>query len=149
MEENAVVCHRLYDGFARRDPKAMMDVMTDDFTGRVSKGMPLGVGGIHRGRKEMFGEVWGPIFGAYEMNVELESLLTCDDDTVVAIGNYRGVERASETRVDARFAHLLRVRDGRICSLEQITDTRSWVPVEDARKDPPSVVTLNEMGSEP
>ena len=28
--------------------------------------------------------------------------------------------------VDARFSHVLTLRDGRVASLEQITDTRSW-----------------------
>ena len=149
MEETEAICRRLYDGFAGRDPEAMMEVMADDFVGRVSKGMPLGVGGVHRGAKAMFIEVWGPIFGAYEMNVEVESMWACDEDTVVVIGNYRGVERSSRSRVDARFAHLLRVRHGRICSLEQITDTQSWSTVSGVAPRAPASVALAVMGSEP
>lgn len=128
MYDHLAVCRRLYDGFANRDPKVMMEVMTEDFSAQVSAGMPLGVGGAHQGRTAMFEEVWGPVFSAYEMNVEVETLLSCEDGSVVAIGNYRGVERSSEARVDARFAHILKLRDARVCSLEQITDTRAWDP---------------------
>jgi uncharacterized protein len=47
---------------------------------------------------------------------------------VVAVGHYRGTVRASGRPVEASFAHVLTIRDGRIARLDQITDTGSWTP---------------------
>jgi hypothetical protein len=48
------------------------------------------------------------------------------DARVVVLGSYRGTARASGAPLDARFAHVLTLRDDRIVALEQITDTARW-----------------------
>lgn len=118
--------HRLYAGFAARDSDAVLAELHPDFVGRVSAGMPLGVGGRHDGPPAMLREVWAPVFLAYDVVPEADELLACDDGRVVAVGAYRGTARGTGAPVDAAFAHLLRFRDGRISELVQITDTASW-----------------------
>jgi ketosteroid isomerase-like protein len=98
--------------------------MTNDFVGEVSAGMPLGVGGQHEGSEAMLREVWGPIFARYDVRIDVERVLETDGGTVVVIGDYRGVERSTGRAFDARFAHVLSIRDERGSGLEQITDTR-------------------------
>jgi len=127
MTDQVTIARRLYDAMAARDPHAILDAMQEDFVGQVSEGMPLAVGGRHEGREEMVRDVWARIFGAYEMDVDVERYLPAGDDEVVALGHYRGSERATGRRFEAGFAHVLTVRDGRIASLHQITDTRVWV----------------------
>lgn len=124
--EQVEIAMRLYDGMAARDPQAIHDALAEDFVGEVSDGMPLGVGGRHEGRERMITDVWGTVFTAYDVRVEVERYLACGTDEVVAVGHYRGSERATGRPVDAAFAHVLRVGDGRIASLRQITDTRGW-----------------------
>jgi uncharacterized protein len=126
MSELTDAARRLYDAFAARDPAAILDALHEDFVGEVSAGMPLGVGGRHDGPRAMLEHVWGPVFAHFEMSVEAEELLSSGDDRVTAVGRYRGVERETGRRVDAVFAHVLTVRDGRIAALKQVTDTRSW-----------------------
>jgi ketosteroid isomerase-like protein len=62
---------------------------------------------------------------AYDMEVEADRYLVCSPDEVVVLDSYRGTERATGDPVDARFAHVLTLRDGLVASLEQIADTRS------------------------
>jgi ketosteroid isomerase-like protein len=126
MTDPTASARRLYDGFAARDGEALLAAMTEDFVGVVSTGMPLGVGGRHEGRDAMLRDVWAQVFAAYDLAVEADRYLVCGPDEVVVLGNYRGAERATSRPVDARFAHVLTLRDGRVASLEQITDTRSW-----------------------
>jgi hypothetical protein len=57
-----------------------------------------------------------------------EEYLHTDTDRVVAVGAYRGTVRATGAPLDAAFAHLLRIDDGKIRELVQITDTASWGP---------------------
>ena len=126
MTAQIEAAQRLYDAFAARDPQAILASLHPDFVGEVSAGMPLGVGGHYEGAETMLREVWAPVLANYEMSVEAEELLPSGDDLVVAIGHYRGSERATGAEVEAAFAHVLRIDAGRIASLRQITDTASW-----------------------
>jgi uncharacterized protein len=47
-------------------------------------------------------------------------------DTVVVEGYYRGTMKSTGTRVDAQFAHIWRLRDGKIIRFQQYTDTKQW-----------------------
>ena len=49
--------------------------------------------------------------------------LVVDGDTVVALGTYTGVNRATGRAVSSRVSHIWRVRDGKAVKFEQITDT--------------------------
>jgi uncharacterized protein len=62
------------------------------------------------------------------MHVDAEELMPSGADRVIAVGTYRGTVRASGEPVEAAFAHVLTIRDGRIARLQQITDTVSWTP---------------------
>lgn len=126
MSDAVIAARRLYDAFAAVDAPGILEALTEDFVGDVSEGMPLGVGGVHTGREAMLREVWGPVFGAYEIRVELETLYPSGPDHVIAVGHYRGTDRADGAAVDARFAHVLAITDGRISRLSQITDTNRW-----------------------
>jgi ketosteroid isomerase-like protein len=46
--------------------------------------------------------------------------------TVVAEGRYRGTWKATGARIDAPFAHIWGIRNGKIVRFQQYTDTRHW-----------------------
>jgi ketosteroid isomerase-like protein len=125
MSAKLDLARRLYDGFIAHDAVAIMGLLQPQFVGEVSAGMPLGVGGRHDGAETMMREVWAPIFSAYDVRVEADELLECGE-RVVAVGGYRGTERASGAAFDAAFAHVLTIEDGMIAALRQITDTATW-----------------------
>ena len=125
MTDQLDLARRLYAGFVAHDPQAIRGVLHDDFTGYVSAGMPLGVGGRHEGPDAMLRDVWARVVMTYDVRVEADELLP-SGDTVVAVGGYRGVERTTQRPFDAAFAHILTFRDGLIDGLTQITDTASW-----------------------
>jgi 2-(1,2-epoxy-1,2-dihydrophenyl)acetyl-CoA isomerase len=125
MSAQLDLARRLYDGFLAHDAAAIMALLHPDFEGRVSAGMPLGVGGRHSGAEAMMRDVWIPVFAAYDVRVEADELLECGD-RVVAVGGYRGTEREGSAPFDASFAHVLTIGDGLITALHQITDTASW-----------------------
>jgi uncharacterized protein len=120
------VAKRLYAAFAGTDGQALFDLLTDDFVGTVSAGMPYGVGGDHEGPAEMITDVWGPPRHSPKMHVEPVEYLPVDDERVVVLGRYRGQARDGGSAVDAAFAHVITTRGDRIASLRQITDTARW-----------------------
>ncbi len=47
-------------------------------------------------------------------------------DTIVVEGRYRGTMKSTGTRVDAQFAHVWHLRDGKVIRFQQYTDTKQW-----------------------
>jgi ketosteroid isomerase-like protein len=47
-------------------------------------------------------------------------------DTIVVEGRYRGTMKSTSTRVDAQFAHVWRLRGGKVIRFQQYTDTKQW-----------------------
>ncbi|KUH81180.1 nuclear transport factor 2 family protein [Mycobacterium sp. IS-1556] len=120
------VAQRFYDALAGADGRTLFELLTEDFVGTVSLGMPHGVGGQHHGPTDMIAGVWGAIGTLYDMHVDPAEYLVTDDGRVVVIGRYWGPARDGETTVDAAFAHVITTRDDRIAALQQITDTARW-----------------------
>jgi uncharacterized protein len=133
MPDQTATARRLYEAFASRDVEALRNALADDFVGQVSDGMPLGVGGTHRGPEAMIGGVWSKVFATYDLQVDAERFYPSGGDHVVTVGHYRGTVRATGQPIEASFAHVLTIRDGRIARLHQITDTGSWTPRRTAR----------------
>jgi len=58
---------------------------------------------------------------------EPEAYLEVSDGRVLVTGTYVGAARQTGKPVRARFMHLLSFADGKICALEQLTDSQQWV----------------------
>jgi 2-(1,2-epoxy-1,2-dihydrophenyl)acetyl-CoA isomerase len=139
MPTPTAVAQRLYDAFSRLDAPELLDLLSDDFVGTVSAGMPHGVGGVHCGPLDMVREVWGRIAIAYDIHVDPGEYLEVGDNRVVVLGRYWGPARDGSSIVDAVFAHVITTRGDRVAALQQITDTARWgiPPVADRRVDRP------------
>jgi ketosteroid isomerase-like protein len=71
-------------------------------------------------------DVWGRVASAYDVRVDAERFVAAGPGAVVVTGRYRGAARQSAEPLDARFAHVLAIRDDRVSALQQFTDTRCW-----------------------
>jgi uncharacterized protein len=56
-------------------------------------------------------------------------------DTVVVEGRYRGKIKATGKLVDAQFAHVWHMRDGKVVRFQQYADTRQWADAADLRQN--------------
>ncbi len=126
MPTPTAVAQGLYDVVARADIDALSALLTEDFVGTVSSGMPHGVGGEHHGATDMITGVWGQIATIYNMHVDPADYLEVDDQRVVVVGRYWSRARDGGSAVDATFAHIITTRGDRIAALQQITDTARW-----------------------
>jgi 2-(1,2-epoxy-1,2-dihydrophenyl)acetyl-CoA isomerase len=124
MSEHVDAARRLYQAIAARDAHALLEAMEEEFEGRVSQGMPLGVGGRHEGRERMLHDVWLKVFAAFDTMPQVARFIETGGPELVAVGRYVGSARETGRPVDAAFAHVLSIRGGRVASLEQITDTQ-------------------------
>ena len=47
-------------------------------------------------------------------------------ETVVALGRYGGVYKATGVKVDAQFVHVFKFKDGKVAHFQQYTDTAQF-----------------------
>lgn len=126
ISDQVRAAQRLYDAMAAHDVRALFRAIHEDFTGTVSEGMPLAVGGRHEGPERMLLDVWAKVFEAYDVTPQVTRYVETGGQELVAIGRYVGTARGTGRPLDAAFAHVLSIRDGRVASLEQVTDTHRW-----------------------
>jgi uncharacterized protein len=112
----------LYEAFAAGDGARLGELLGETRWVECA-GMPYG------GRYHGFGEVAANVFGPIARDVEgfsasPDEILPVGDDRALAIGHYRGTGSAGP--LDARFAHLMTVADGRITQFEQFADSHSF-----------------------
>jgi uncharacterized protein len=126
MPTPTAVAQRLYEAMAHADGEALFGLLTEDFVGTVSTGMPHGVGGEHHDAAGMITEVWARIASVYDMHVDPHDYLQVDDERVVVVGRYWGPARDGGSAVDTAFSHIITTRGDRIAALRQIIDTARW-----------------------
>jgi len=118
----------LYAAFAAHDAAALLAVVSPDFVGHVSQGMPGGVGGMHQGPQAMLEDVWIPTFVAFGATPVPESSRLVEDGSLVVHGWYVRPEGADIGGMRAEFVHLIEADGEGVTALRQVTDTASWTP---------------------
>ncbi|MGA3311303.1 MAG: enoyl-CoA hydratase-related protein [Xanthobacteraceae bacterium] len=124
--EAADLARAFYTALAAGDGDQLDALLHPKFSGRTAEGMPFDIGGQHDGPAAMRRNVWGAIARHFEARAEPDRFLDLTDGRLLVTGRYRGHGKHSGTTLDAAFAHLITIDDGRIRGLEQYTDTARW-----------------------
>ncbi|MFC4949633.1 enoyl-CoA hydratase-related protein [Pseudonocardia sp. GCM10023141] len=122
----AELARRLYAALATGDRPELDTLLHPEFHGVLADGMPFGIGGEYRGADAMRADGWGGIGRHFAARAEAAQFLPLEDGRLLVTGRYTGTGRHGGGPVDAAFAHLITVTDGRISALEQHTDTARW-----------------------
>lgn len=122
----ADLARALYAALAAGDRTQLDALLHPEFTGRTAEGMPFGIGGDHNSPTAMRRNGWGAIARHFEARAEPEAFLDLADGRLLVTGRYRGRGKQGGAALDAAFAHLIAIDEGRIKSLEQFTDTARW-----------------------
>lgn len=122
----ADLARALYDALAAGNRDQLDALLHPQFTGRTAEGMPFGIGGDHDSPAAMRRNGWGAIARHFEARAEPEEFLDLADGRLLVKGRYRGRGKQSGAELDAAFAHVIAIDEGRIKSLEQFTDTVRW-----------------------
>lgn len=122
----ADLARALYDALAAGNRDQLDALLHPKFTGRTAEGMPFGIGGDHDSPAAMRRNGWGAIARHFEARAEPEEFLDLADGRLLVKGRYRGRGKQGGAELDAAFAHVIAIDEGRIKSLEQFTDTARW-----------------------
>jgi ketosteroid isomerase-like protein len=110
----------VYDAFAKGDIPAVLGSLSPDVDWTEAEGFPYG--GTYTGPEAVLG-----VF--MRLGTEWESFAAVPDefidggDTVVVLGKYRGTYKATGKSFQANFAHVWKVREGKVVKFVQYVDT--------------------------
>ena len=121
----------LYDAFGRKDEARLRLLLAADVEWIQCAGFP---GGGHRhGVDEVLEKVFGGLHAEWQgWRVDIDEYLDAGD-SIVALGRYAGTHSHTGRSMEAVFAHVYDIQDGRIARFRQFTDT---VPLVAAASTP-------------
>jgi 2-(1,2-epoxy-1,2-dihydrophenyl)acetyl-CoA isomerase len=126
QRKSADLARAFYTALAAGDRDQLDALLHPEFSGSTAEGMPFGIGGRHDSPAGMRRNAWGTIARHFEARAEPDRFLDLADGGLLVTGRYRGRGRQGGATLDAAFAHLMTIDQGRIRSLEQYTDTARW-----------------------
>jgi len=125
--EQADRARALYGALAAGDAATVHTLLSPAFEGRTAAGLPLGLGGRYVGPESMTRDFWWRLGRTFSARADPEHFAGLDDGRLQVTGTYRGSARATGRVLEAAFVHVIGFdAEGRIASLDQLTDTAAW-----------------------
>lgn len=121
MGAAAEVIKGLYQSFAKGDLAGVLGVLDPQVSWREADGYPYA--GTYVGPDAVRKHVFERIMGEWSSYTTVPTELVEQGETVVGLGTYTGTYGATGKTFTAPFAHVWRVRGGRIVFFDQYTDT--------------------------
>lgn len=128
IQQHVEQATRLYAALAKGDRGTLAELLSPAFCGRTTEGLPLQLGGTYDSAESMQQDFWWRIGQHFRVESHPEEFHTLDDGRLQVAGRYVGEGRQSGRALDAAFVHVISFDDdGRVCALEQHTDSAAWV----------------------
>ncbi len=126
MGKSGDIVKALYDAFAKGDVPAVLGAFDPQIQWREAENFLYADGNPYVGPQAVAEGVFQRIVSDVENFAVLPEHFVEGGDTVVVEGRYRGKMKATGTPVDAQFAHVWQLRDGKVVRFQQYTDTKQW-----------------------
>jgi ketosteroid isomerase-like protein len=120
-ENNVRIAKANYEAFARGDLPAVLESFHPDVEWHAAEGLPWG--GVHKGRDAVAQDVFGALMAAFEEFQLSHEHFIDGGDFVVALGRYNATARGTGKLLDAAFAHVWELEDGKLKRYYHYTDT--------------------------
>ncbi|MBJ7537500.1 nuclear transport factor 2 family protein [Marinomonas transparens] len=121
MKSPLEIIKATYEGPSEENGKNLLEALAPNATWTEAEGFPYA--GTYTGAEEIIANVFhrlGTEWTGYQANVHT---YLADGDRVAAFGVYSGTYNATGKSMTATFAHLYKVTDGKIISMEQFVDS--------------------------
>ena len=121
MSTNLDIIRATYEGPSEENGKHLRAVLAPEATWTEAAGFPYA--GTYTGPEEIFDKVFRRLATEWlGYKAEVNTYLA-DGDRVAAFGVYSGTYAKTGKSMRATFAHLYRLEDGKILSMEQVVDS--------------------------
>ena len=120
-ESNIQIVKAAYEAFARGDISSVLACFHEDVEMHQSESLPWG--GVHKGRDAVARDVFGAQMAVLDdYSLSFEHVID-GGDFVVALGRYSATARETRKPIDAAFAHVWELEDGKLRRYYHYTDT--------------------------
>ena len=116
----------LYAAFARGDVPAVLGLFDPQIEWNEGEGVRYADRNPYRGPMAVAEGVFGRIIAEVDQFAAVPASFIDGGESVVVQGRYKGKVKATGTMLDAQFAHVYTVRNGKIVRFQQYTDTAQW-----------------------
>lgn len=124
MGSNVELLKGLYEAFAKGDVPTVLGALDEKVDWQEPESLPFEDQiGPEAVAENIFGRVVQLVEG---FSVTPDEILDAGD-AVVALGTYRGKGAATGKDLEAKFAHVWRIREGKIAGFRTYTDTHQWL----------------------
>jgi uncharacterized protein len=122
-QENLAVVRRMYEALATGNIFTFSDLLDPGIEWVLTAGFPYQEGNPYVGR-EAVGMLFVRIMQEWKrFKINAEEFFDAGGDTVIALGHYSAICRATGKPVNAQFAHVGTLRDGKVVRYRQFADT--------------------------
>ena len=122
-QENVALIQGLYAAFKAGDVPDVLARMSPDIVWNEAENFPYADGNPYRGPEAVLTGVFARLGTEWDGFAAIPDEFLDAGDTVVVLGRYHGTYKATGRAIDAQFAHVFRIADGRVVSFQQYTDT--------------------------
>ena len=126
-EENVNIMRQGYDAFNRGDIDAVMGIMDPEIEWREPDVEGLPDRGTHHGPEAVANEVFGAVAEHWDEFQAVPEEFLDAGDWVIVLGHFRVRGKATGRTVDAPYAHVWALRDGKVVQHRNYVDTATFL----------------------
>jgi uncharacterized protein len=111
----------VYDAFAKGDIPSVLEILSADIDWTEAEGFPYA--GTYHGPRAVLEGVFMRLGTEWQGFAAVPHEFIDGGDTIVALGKYSGVYKATKKSFSADFAHVWKLREGKAVRFVQYVDT--------------------------
>ncbi len=123
-EQNVAVVQQVYNNFKAGNIQALLDMLPDNVTWHLPEIEGVPFAGKRTGRDAVRDFFVGVEANQETLEFEPREFIA-QGDKVVSLGHYRWRVKTTGREFSSDFAHVFTIRDGKIVSFQEYTDTAS------------------------
>lgn len=122
---NVAVVQGMYDSFAKGDVPAVLASLDEEVVWNEAENFPYADGNPYIGHDAVVNGVFARLGSEWEYwNLVDMNLFETNGNMVLATGRYQAKNKKSGKKINAQFAHLWTLKDGKAVSFQQYADTK-------------------------
>jgi uncharacterized protein len=126
MAKSKDIVRALYDAFGKGDVPSILGTFHPQIQWQEAENSMCAAGNPFHGPQSVAEGVFQRHVSDVEDFAVVPGRFVDGGDIVVVEGRYHGTVKATGRPIDAQFAHVWELRDGKVVRFQQYTDTKQW-----------------------
>jgi uncharacterized protein len=126
MGQNAKTVESMYAAFGRGDIPAVIGILDPRIVWNEAENFVYADHSPYVGVEAVLTGLFARLGGEWDGFSAVPHEIVDGGETVVALGRYGGVYKATGVKVDAQFVHVYKFKDGKVATFQQYTDTAQF-----------------------